>query len=315
MALFDTSKELKSINSAFAISFELDNIQSFLDDAERQYLLPRLGQETLSELLETKKAGLDSKSPQKKLLHLAQKAVLGFAFGEYSAFGALQIQDAGISVLSRDNFRPASDSKLVELRKQCIRAGFEALEAMITFLEHHLAIFGAYAASSERKQNRASFICSAAEFSKACVAIHPSVFPQLQSELVKAESDTICPLIGAACFEQLKKAHQERAYTQDQQRLIEQIQRTIAPAVLAEMICYNGLVIDPNGCFQNNVGEPLGQMAENRLQTALLKLTRKAQIELSRLQKMIKSPLAEVATGQSNKTHPYQVSKMNIYWI
>lgn len=176
MALFDTSRELKSINSAFAISFELDNIQSFLDGAVHTHLRPIIGEETLSTLLEAKKVGLAPRSPQTKLLHLVQKAVLGFAFGEYSTFGALQIQDAGISVLSRDNFRPAGDAKMLELRKQSIRSGFEALEAVISFLEAHLTDFPSYVGSIERQNNRASFICSAAEFSKACVVVHPSVF-------------------------------------------------------------------------------------------------------------------------------------------
>lgn len=60
MALFDTSKELKSINSAFAISFELDNIQSFLDEATSKHLLPVIGEGTMDALLEAKKNGISA---------------------------------------------------------------------------------------------------------------------------------------------------------------------------------------------------------------------------------------------------------------
>lgn len=309
MALFDTSKELKSINSAFAISFELDNIQSFLDEATSKHLLPVIGEGTMDALLEAKKTGLAPKSPQKKLLQLAQKAVLGFAFGEYSTFGALQIQDAGISVLSRDNFRPASDAKMLELRKQSIRSGFEALEAVIAFLEAHLAEFSSYASSNERQQNRASFICSAAEFSKVCLPIHSSVFFGLKQELVKQEHDTIYPLLGQSPFQALKEAHQKSSCNDAQGRLIQQIQRVVAPFALAETICYNGLLIDASGCFQSNAGEPLSPSAENRLQTAMLHLTSKGQAELVRLQKTLKT------VGNTQKQVPQTIQKSNVYFI
>ncbi|TXI14814.1 MAG: hypothetical protein E6Q66_04660 [Pedobacter sp.] len=312
MALFDTSKELKSINSAFAISFELDNIQSFLDDAARAHLIPVIGEETLDILLEAKKAGLAPKSPQKKLLHLVQKAVLGFAFGEYSTFGALQIQDAGISVLSRDSFRPASDAKVLELRKQSVRSGFEALEAVLLFLETHLVDFPSYAESNQRQNNRASFICSSAEFSKVCVAIHSSVFFQLKQELIKLENDTIYPLLGQSLFEELKKAHQKTSFTDKQQGLIQRVQRVIAPLALAETICYNGLLIDASGCFQSSVGEPLSPSAENRLQSAMFHLTSRGQAELVRLQKALE-PVKNKAINCEQTSCSSQ--KSNVYFI
>lgn len=308
MALFDTSQELKNINSAFAISFELENIQSFLDDAVHSRLLPVVGQDTLQSLLDAKKGGLDPQSPQKKLLSLVQKAVLGFAFGEYSTFGALQIQDAGISVLSRDNFRPASDAKLMELRRQSLRSGFEALESVITFLESHLVYFSSYAGSNERLTNRASFICSAAEFLKVCVPIHSSVFFQLKQEMVKLENDIIYPLLGQSLFEELKKAHQRSSCNKTQQALIHRIQRVIAPHALSETICYNGLLIDADGCFQSNVGEPLSLSAENRLQSAMLHLTRKGIAEMARLKKSLNME----SLPQKQATH---IINSNVYLV
>jgi len=351
MALFDTSEELKNINSAFAISFELNNIQSFLDDAQRKYILPLIGSETLAHILAAKQAakkaadlgpeqvhkqatdvankqtseldaepsGLSDYSPQKKLIHLLQKAVLGFAFSEYSSYGALQIQDAGITVLSRENFRPASDAKMLALCKQSRHAGFEAQEALVECLEAHLNEFPSYAASAARQQNRAGFISSSAAFTQVSLAIHASVFFQLKQELLRQEKELIRPLLGETRFQELKKAHQATVLTIDQQKLIEKIQAVIAPLALAETIPYGGLLIDGQGCFQSNE-DPLSTRAAHRLQLAMVQLLSRGKAELEQLRKMInkrtRDAMHPVASPHNSlKTTLDSVQQSNLYLL
>lgn len=204
MALFDNNEELKQLNSAFTASFELNSILSFLDDAAGKTIIPAVSLEMYTDLL-SKKQSLMPGSLNARLLHLVQKACLSLAMGNYAAFGSLQIQDSGITVLSRDNARPASDAKVAQLRKQSFAVGYEALEEAVELLESHLDEFPSYAASTAHTGNRSLFINSSKEFSAAAgVTISAQVFRELRSELARLERDSIEPLLGEALTQDIR---------------------------------------------------------------------------------------------------------------
>src|SRR5690606_36293899 len=98
------------------------------------------------------------------LLLLLQKAAVNFALGYYVNSGAVNISNAGITVTKSDKRLPASDKKLVALRRDCFESAYGALEKAVDYLESNLADFTEYAGSDEYKANRAYFINNSKDF-------------------------------------------------------------------------------------------------------------------------------------------------------
>ena len=163
MALIENREELKNDNSSVTVNLSVDSLQSFLDDAINQHIIPAIGRDTYNLLLSK---DFEALSAEETLLLFVQKAVVNFALAYYSNYGSLQLSDSGAHVTQSDGMRAASDKKIMQLRKESFRAGFAALEYAVEFLEKNLATFVAYSASDEHKENRASFINSSIEFSK-----------------------------------------------------------------------------------------------------------------------------------------------------
>lgn len=319
MAIFDNNKELKAINSAFTTSFELDNIQSFLDDAIIKEITPAIGSATYTQLLSEKQGGISEGSSKAQLLHLLQKACLSIALGNYAAFGSLQIQDSGITVLSRENARPASDAKVTQLRKQSLSEGFDALELAIEFLEAHISEFPVYAISEAHQNNRTLFINSSKEFSEAsALPITAQVFNALRSEVARVERDFIEPLIGEPLTDDLHTKIRAKKIEGLDQKLIQRIQRTIAPLSLAGIIPYQLLKMDSLGGFQLNDSEVLSSSNEQKLQMAMFRLNSRGEAELASLTKWLntnKDAFPSYATGKVSSTNPSMYTAKNVYLI
>ena len=284
MTLFDDKKEIKQLNSAFSANFELDSIQSFLDDAVNKHIIPAIGTVTLSELVAAKKT---PSTVQKTLLSLIKKACVDIAFGNYVVFGSVQIQSSGISVLSSTNTRPVSDAKIGQLRKQSLADGYTALEMAVEFLESHIKFFASYEVSDEHRVNRSLFLNSSKEFSKVCLPINAQLFHVLRSEISRIGRHVIEPVLGEELSSLLHRKITSNTLSTQQGVLVEYIQTALAHLALANTIPYRLVKLDNLGGFQVNDSEEISPGVEQKLQVAMMRLNARGETELATLKKWL----------------------------
>ncbi len=262
MALIDTSAEIKRHNSAVSLDLNPTSIKSFLDDAELNHIIPTIGRATFIAIL-TGKSTVEALSPQEGLLLLVQKAAVNFAIGYYVNSGAVSITDAGIAVVKNNSRLPASDKKLVALRKDCFEAAYNALEKAVDFLETYRNTFETYLNSDERKQNRSLFIVSSTDFQKSGVNVNNSaqIFSKLKTYINQVELDVIEPNLGTNLYGSLKEKFIANNLTDKENLLLKKLQRPLAYLSMAEAIPYQDVNISPEGYFE--ISESVGGISGN----------------------------------------------------
>lgn len=294
MELITSGLEIKRHNSAVVVGIQLSGVKSFIDDAINKNILPKIGRETFTEIVNARES---LTAIQKPLFDLLQKACVGFMMAYYSTSGAIQINDGGISVLKGSNFLPASDKKLMALRKDSFEKGYESLELALEYLEAYINDFTTYKNSSERKENRSLLINTSYEFQNSGVNIGNSsqLYQILRTYQVDAERTYINPLLGDELNDLIRGLIIEGGATPIQMQLINEIRRPLANFTMLEAIPYMAVSIDATGIYK--LSESVGGMAANvetkasadvsSLQAAMFRLQAKADNQIEQLRKWI----------------------------
>lgn len=293
MALINTAADIKKHNSSATVTFSLDSIQSFVDDAINKDILPAIGRATLTQLTTGTPA---ADSDHEFALNLVQKAAVNFALAYYISFGSVQLSDAGAHVQTDTTLRPASDKKIMAMRKQSFADAHTALEMGIMVLESNHTFFSDYATSEEHKQNRNCFINTSKEFTLSCSdIITAQVFASLKGEVGRVERDCIENILGEDLTNTLRGKILAGNPTDNEKKLIQRIQRAVAPLALAGIIPYRSISMDADGIFQTSEGvggmaanvETRGPADDRKLQTAMFKYTTRGEAELEALRKWL----------------------------
>ncbi len=272
MALIKSIDDIKRHNSAIAGGMDLDSVQSFTDEALNRHIYPTVGYDQVTALTEIEPAN----EKQTRLLELLQKAAVGFLVYYWADQGAVQFSDLGIHVSKDSNRLPASDKKIIALKKQNIGSGFSALEQAVTFLESHLADFPIYAASLERLTNRELLINTSTEFQGSGVNINQDarLYSTLRTYQRTIEDTYILPVLGYDIKEMLHQGILNNSLTAEQQQLLKRVRRAVASYTMAEAIPFMAVSIDASGIFQlsETVGGISGNV-ENRSSASDLRLS------------------------------------------
>lgn len=325
MALIDNTAEIKSRNSAISLNIELANIQSFIDDAIDKHLIPAIGR-TQFDALVAGKDGYTDGSKEKTLLILLQKATAGFMLAYYSNTGSLEISNTGIHVSTSTTKRPASDKKLMILRRQSFSDGYGALELAVNYLEVYLNDFPIYKASDEHFNNRALILNTSSEFQLGGVNIGNSahLYQVLRIYQSGVEVNTIDALLGTSLTDKLRGLVLNGGGTIKEKLLIKKLYRPIAYFTMAEAIPYIAISIDPTGIYElsETVGGISGNVEnrsaaqEKRLQNAMNALIMSGEAQLE----TIKQWVIENKTDFMDFTVPEDVnindgSAPNLYYL
>ncbi|MGI4873371.1 MAG: DUF6712 family protein [Janthinobacterium lividum] len=149
--------------------FHVENVEPDLRVAEREHLRPVLGPALYNELTALSDADVETElataaSSRGGLLRLVHEALANLGLLEYLPLNQLQINDAGVYVTSGGSrpFQWQIDQLTASLR----RKGYNALEAVLEYLEAHAADFPAWTSSLAYQQARELLIASAAEFTR-----------------------------------------------------------------------------------------------------------------------------------------------------
>jgi hypothetical protein len=273
MALFENIIELRKYNSALSGNIELDNLQSFINEGLNRHIYQAIGYDQVTTLIDQKAT---ASVKQDRVLDLLQHAAVAFMVYYWADQGAVQFSDLGIHVAKDSNKLPASDKKIIALKKQNIGSGYAALETAVSFLEDNINDFPIYKESAEHARNRALLINTATEFQGSGVNINQDarLYATLRSYQETIEATYIEPVLGYDIKEALHLAILNNSLSAEQQQLLKRVRKAVAAYTMAEAIPFMVLSMDASGIFQlsETVGGISGNV-ENRSSASDLRLS------------------------------------------
>lgn len=238
--LIKTSADVKKWFSGIDKDYNILSMESFIADAEMDFLIPEIGQT----IFDAVNAGYNSVDGlQGKLLQLfpyLQKAVVHMALNLSADSGAFRIADSGFYVTSTATNKPVSDKKLSEFKKGEERLAYKAIEQAIAFLEANVndPAFESYKESDLHTQGRDYFINDSVIFTRFFKPMNRSalLFRAIIDAMDRAERTYILPLLGEAFFAGIKGNILAGELTDSEKALLPLIQRPLAHFTIAEAI-------------------------------------------------------------------------------
>lgn len=169
MTLIRTIEQFCAHVRVSATGTELANLEPDLRLAERQHLRPVLGPALYNDLSALTDADIDAAladpaDVQGGLLRLVHEALANLGLLEYLPLNQLQINDSSVYVVSGGS-RPFQ-WQIDQLKASLRRKGYNALEAVLAYLEEHATDFPAWTTSAAAVQARELLIRSATEFTR-----------------------------------------------------------------------------------------------------------------------------------------------------
>jgi hypothetical protein len=156
----DTLKKTVKINKSGCY----ETIEPFLEDAERFYIEPYLGQALMSKL---DGASIESAGNIGTLYKNIIRALGPFAYMLAVHEGSINFGDAGYTVLRTDSLAPASDAKIAAARESAEYRAWQNLEYLIVYLEENAESFPEWEQSRYRQLPLPRFFRTAVEFQSA----------------------------------------------------------------------------------------------------------------------------------------------------
>jgi hypothetical protein len=240
--------------SVTGTSFE--NLEPDLRLAEREKLRPVLGPALHNDLSALSDADIDAAladpaDVQGGLLRLVHEALANLGLLEYLPLNQLQIGDGGVYVTSGGSrpFQWQIDQLSASLR----RKGYNALEAILAYLEAHASDFPAWTTSAAAVQARELLIPSATEFTKHYdIGDSRLTYQALLSVMRKVERFDLEACLSAEYLLELKTQLIAGTVTPDNQLVLDSYLRpalahlVVAKAVKEVGLSFNGAAVELN---------------------------------------------------------------------
>jgi hypothetical protein len=151
--------EVGSLNS-------ITSVMPSIRSAERQYLVPVLGEAQYQELVDAYNDPGTISDDEQQLLDLCQEAVANIAMAFAVTRLAVQLGDSGVRRSESDTQKTAFQYQEVNLRESLANAGFDTLEAILAFLETKKLVFTAWSNSPAYLDYKRYFIPSGVDFNR-----------------------------------------------------------------------------------------------------------------------------------------------------
>ncbi len=203
--LVTTIEQIKKFLPVTA-SFEMEDIEPFIQAAEDDDLIHYLGDELFASLDKAVTQNeLDEN--QEALLNKILRPLINIAYYNYIPFGNVTIGKGHISVATNDGIAIASQWRIDELQNTCLNGYFKGIEQMLIYLEKKKDIFTTWADSEAFTEFAGWFIKTASEFDEH-FKINNSrmIFLQMKGIMKAMELDHIRTVTGRDLFDDIKGA-------------------------------------------------------------------------------------------------------------
>lgn len=267
---WNNGKEMGSyVPTSASLSFE--KVESSLQSADDLFLTPLLG-DGLMAAIETIYSKEDaSRTPEERvLLTLAQRAEANLAF--FYNFDALQLRitDQGFQRQGSDDWQQAYKYQEDRLRDGFRTKGFNAIDALLEFLDDRLAEFPDYESAPAYTSRQKAIVRNTDEVQRWVNIGHSALmFLRFAAEFATVEETMLRAIMGDAFYQQLRRwLDGDEEYPDTYELTLEQLRRqcgrVVVMATAVRLLKKTGSLTD-RGLYFENVTAAAG---ENHTRTA-----------------------------------------------
>lgn len=236
MALLTTLDELMA-HVPFTLGMNMDNMASFIAQAEDQFLVPAIGAEAYADIHDRYQAGAIDGPDYTKLLALCQRSLAYYATLLFIPVGQLHISDAGIRIASDEHFKQAFDWQIHNLEESCRNAADLNLELTLALLEAKPDVFTAYHESEALQRRKEVFVNSAALLNELAGVKLPRRFFLMVLPNIKAlQYALIPPILCEPLYKQILMEWNNNEVSYDNRKLLDFIQPALAQMAIAKSV-------------------------------------------------------------------------------
>lgn len=266
---WNNGKEMGAyVPTSASLSFE--KIESSLQSAEDLFLTPLLGNDMMEALEDIYSTTSERSEEEQKLLTLAQRAVANMAF--FYNFDALQLRitDQGFQRQGSDDWQQAYKYQEDRLRDGFRTKGFNAIDALLDFLDEHKDVFTEYEDAPACADRAKAIVKNTREVQRWVNIGHSTlVFLRFAAEFPTVEETVLRAVTGDAFYSQLRSwLDGDEEYPEDCYLTLDELRRQcgrlVVMATAVRLLKKTGTLTD-RGLYFENVSAAAG---ENRTQTA-----------------------------------------------
>lgn len=211
MKLFiNKTSELKTYLSDVNISKSDASVLPAISDAQHQYIMPEIGSDLYSSLME--KINADQKGGNKidketaDLLEQIRKPLAWFTYYNLLKGGVIQIGDAGIAETNNEQTNPVRQWVLNSALENAIQKADMYLDNLLLFLETNADKYSIWKKSVAYTQSSSLFINSTDEFQEhEDIGGSRRLFKIIRYRIKEVEASHIMPILGERLFQQMKE--------------------------------------------------------------------------------------------------------------
>lgn len=232
-----------------SVSSEFDSLAPHVANAERDYLIPVIGQETY-DILQEHYTGSTESEKKTKLLELVQSAVLHIAYWIGYDLLNVEVTDGGFRRTESTAVKGLWKYQDENLKGYFRTNGFNGIDTVLQYLEDNATAFPEFSASKEYTVLKSSFIPNTLIFDRI-VFINRSrlTFLRMRPHMQLVEDAEIAPILGPVAYEYVKS--QMTSDTPDDKvvKLLEYIRKPVAYLASAYLMEESGADLKDNGLY------------------------------------------------------------------
>lgn len=284
---------LRTFNPASA-SFSFPTIEPFIKIAERDYIIPIIGQDEY-DILDLAFNAETTDDDQDNLIRKIQDAIAWISFYEATPVLNVHVTAGGFQVAVSDNMAPASQYRVEDYKAYTATKGYNALENILYFLWNSDAgTYPQWEESDEHDTHRSLLVLSSKEFQKT-VDIKNSyeVYTKLKPFIQDSQLLIIRGVTGEGLYNELLNQVLNNTISTDNEVLMQFIRPCLCYLSMADALVKLSVIFEAYGIIQLDSGQrdniklqtPTG---ENKLSTIMLQFRTKGQHYETKLRNYLK---------------------------
>jgi hypothetical protein len=249
--LFKKKEEVaKYINQASSVDFE--ELKQSFEDAEREFIIPVIGQAQYDALNDkytiSGTSGLNTK--EKALLEKIQSPLARFGMMQWLPEGILKVTGDGVFIVTTDTMKTPFAHQVDRLEFRWLKAGYSGIDSLLEFMESNKDDYPAWTGSSAYSIFKECFINSAKEFSSIHgIGDSRRIFLKIKDTMKTVEDFFIVANVGKAYYDALKTAIAAGSVSEDDKKTIVYIQKAVAKLTIARALEEKIIEIGPQGIY------------------------------------------------------------------
>lgn len=237
-------------------TLKLVHVTPSIEAAEIKYIIPEIGQEMYDELDAAYNAEEELSEEYAALLSKVQRALANFAALLYMPIAEVNFSDAGIQRQETDTNKTAFIRQIKNLEESFLKAGYDAIEVLLKFLEANKDDYGTWAESSAYTISKELFINTAEDFNKVVnIGSSRRFFNSVRQTIRKVEEFNVKPVVGDELYEELKEQIETGEVSEENEPLVSLIKKAVAHLTVADSLTSRVATIsDYAGLIHPNTG-------------------------------------------------------------